>query len=66
MQDTRLLVDTVETGRRLGCGRTKVYELIADGDLESVKIGRRRKVPVDSINDYVSRLRAAQNGASAA
>jgi hypothetical protein len=48
-----------DTGHVLGgLGRTKVFELIATGQLRSVKIGRRRFVVADSIADYVRRLEA--------
>ena len=38
-----------ETARALGVGRTKIYELINAGRLETVKIGRRTLVRTDSI-----------------
>jgi excisionase family DNA binding protein len=38
-----------ETARALGIGRTKVYELINVGLLETVKIGRRTLVRTASI-----------------
>jgi excisionase family DNA binding protein len=38
-----------ETARALGIGRTKVYELINAGQLETVKIGRRTLVRTASI-----------------
>jgi excisionase family DNA binding protein len=57
MQETPLLVDVIEAAQRLGCGRTTVYELISSGELETVTIGRLRRVPVDALTDYVNRLR---------
>lgn len=57
MQETSLLVTTTEAAQRLGCGRTTVYELISAGELETVTIGRLRRVPVDAITEYVNRLR---------
>lgn len=41
-----------------GIGRTKYFELLASGELESVRIGRRRFVPADALGAYVDRLRA--------
>jgi excisionase family DNA binding protein len=38
-----------ETARALGVGRTKIYELINAGQLETVKIGRRTLVRIASI-----------------
>lgn len=60
MPDAPLLADTLEAARRLDCGRTTVYKLISSGQLESVKVGRLRKVPVAAIEEYVKRLRAAE------
>jgi hypothetical protein len=34
-----LLVPVLTAGRMLGIGRTKVYELVGDGELELVHIG---------------------------
>jgi excisionase family DNA binding protein len=45
----------------LGVGRTTVYELLASGELESIRIGRARRIPADALRAYVERLRAAQS-----
>ena len=42
-----------ETARSLGLGRTKVYELINDGKLTTIKIGRRTLVKADSIRALI-------------
>ena len=38
-----------EAAHALSLGRTKIYELIDAGRLETIKIGRRRLIKVDSI-----------------
>lgn len=38
--------------------RSRVFELMAAGTLESVKIGRSRRIPHQALVDYVERLRA--------
>jgi excisionase family DNA binding protein len=43
---------------RLGCGRAFVYERISSGELETVKLGRLRRVPVAALHALVERLRA--------
>lgn len=43
-----LLESIPKTAQRLDIGRTKTYELIKTGRLESVKIGKRRLVVVAS------------------
>jgi excisionase family DNA binding protein len=42
-----------DAARSLGIGRTKIYELIADGTLATIKIGRRTLVKTDSIRALV-------------
>lgn len=44
----------------LGLGTTKIYELIGNGTLETITIGRRRLVKVSSIQQLVA---AAQTNA---
>jgi excisionase family DNA binding protein len=40
-----------------GIGRTKVYELMRLGLIESVKIHGCRRIPTEAVHDYVERLR---------
>jgi excisionase family DNA binding protein len=46
-----------QTASALSICRTKVYELIRTGELESVQIGASRRIPVEALKDYVRRLR---------
>lgn len=57
VETTRLLYSVVEAAQGLGIGRSLMYELIAAGELGSVKIGRRTLVPHDELVRYVARLR---------
>lgn len=41
----------------IGIGRTKTYELIADGRLEVVRIDGAVRVPVAAIEEFVSECR---------
>jgi len=43
------LTSITEAAKALGIGRSKAYQLIADGQLETVTIGRRRLVRTDSV-----------------
>jgi excisionase family DNA binding protein len=52
-----LLLTVREVADRLGCGRTLVYELISSGELETIKLGRLRRVPVAALEALVERLR---------
>lgn len=56
--DERLLLSVVEAARRLGIGRTLMYELLAAGQIQSVHVGRLHKVPARALDAYVARLTA--------
>lgn len=45
---------------RLSLGRSKVYELMDEGILRSIKIGKRRLVPESAIAEYIDSLVADQ------
>jgi hypothetical protein len=40
-----------------GIGRTRVYELIATGDLDSIAVGKRRLIVLDSYRRFIERHR---------
>jgi excisionase family DNA binding protein len=40
----------------LGISRTALYELIEAGRLKTVKIGRRRLVPIEAIDELIAGL----------
>jgi excisionase family DNA binding protein len=68
LQDTEpavLLLTITEAAARLGFGRTFTYELVKTGAVETVTVGRSRRVPADALVEYVKRLRRDQNGAAA-
>jgi excisionase family DNA binding protein len=52
----KLLWSINETQERVNLGRTKIYELIAEGRLELVKVGRKSLVTDASINALVAAL----------
>jgi excisionase family DNA binding protein len=54
---TAIVFAVEEAARALGIGRTLMYRLISTGAVESVTIGRLRKVPVDALHAYVRQLR---------
>ncbi|MCZ7526150.1 MAG: excisionase family DNA-binding protein [Acidimicrobiia bacterium] len=55
-----ILLSVVDAARYIGIGRSLLYDLLADGTIESIAIGRRRLVPVDALDAYVERLRAEE------
>ena len=53
----KLLLTPEEAAEVLAIGRSAVYELMGSGRLESVRIGTSRRVPVQSLDAFVERLR---------
>ena len=41
--------------RMTGIGRSKIYELIAQGEIETIKIGAITLVPVAGLEDFLHR-----------
>ncbi len=54
----RIVLTVEEAAERLGVGRTLLYALVRSGDIESIAIGRLRRIPLDALDEFVSRLRA--------
>lgn len=54
----KLLLTVEEAAHVMGIGRTKMFELIAAGAVESVRIGASRRVPSAAIAEYVDHLRS--------
>ena len=52
----KLLLNPEEAAAVLGIGRSRVFELMRERELLSVRIGRSRRVPVAAIRSYVERL----------
>jgi len=55
--DTVLLLRVEEAAQRLGIARTLMYQLVRTGQVESVCVGRLRRIPVECLQDYVDELR---------
>ncbi|MRX42353.1 helix-turn-helix domain-containing protein [Agromyces kandeliae] len=58
MNDAPLLYSPESAARLLGVGRSTVYELLADGSLASLKIGRARRIRREDLVALVDRLAA--------
>jgi excisionase family DNA binding protein len=52
-----LLLTAEQAAKSLAICRTKVYELLRKGELESVQIGVSRRIPAVALTDYIQRLR---------
>ena len=46
-----------QAAQYLGIKRSLTYELLASGELESVRIASRRLIPVEVLDQYIARLR---------
>ena len=57
----KLLKPLKEVEPGIGVRRSKLYQLFADGTLETVTIGRRRSVPRFVLVESVARLREEQH-----
>lgn len=49
----RLLLRIPEVAKALGLGRTKIYELIAAGELPVIRVGRAVRVSVTAVQKWV-------------
>ena len=60
-----VLLTPIEAAAALGIGRSKLYELMQEGVLESVHIGACRRIPTEAVTALVSRLRNAETDSEA-
>ena len=56
----KLLLTIPEAVKALGVSRSVLYQLLDAGEVISIKIGRSRRVPVITLEDFVARRLAAQ------
>jgi excisionase family DNA binding protein len=54
-----LLLTPEQAPLRLAICRTRIYELMGNGQLESVRIGSSRRIPAAALVDFVQRLHSA-------
>lgn len=60
-QVPKLLLDVNEVAKLLGLGRSHVYGYLLRGELRSLKLGRRRKIPVDSLREFIQKLQGEES-----
>lgn len=56
-----ITIPVPEFCRISGIGHSRVYDLVNAGEIESVLIGRRRLIIVQSYRDYLDRLQSQGN-----
>ena len=57
----RILLTVEQAAEMIGIGRTTMFALIKSGDVQSVRVGRLRRVPLDQVHTYTNRLMTEQN-----
>jgi excisionase family DNA binding protein len=62
--DEKLLLRIEEAAKRLGIGRSLMYRLVLSGQVQSVPLGRLRRIPAEALREYVERLRVQAPGKS--
>ncbi|CCF84137.1 helix-turn-helix domain-containing protein [Nitrolancea hollandica] len=58
----KLFYRTDEAGPVLGIRRSKLWQLMDEGKIKSVKIGRSRLIPADELRRFADELMAEQLG----
>ena len=56
-----ILFTTEEVARLLGIGKCRVYDLIRQRELASVKVGASRRISARALHDYVARLELGES-----
>ena len=62
MPDKPLLLSIPGVCEEINLGRTKVYQLIGEGQIETVKVGDRTLVPYDALLAWLAKIREAADG----
>jgi excisionase family DNA binding protein len=58
----KLLMRPTEAANALGLGRSKIYELIANRAIPSVRIGRSVRVPIEELRQWISNQQRENRG----
>ena len=57
----RLLLRPEEGAEAIGVSRARMYELIAEGRIKSIKIGRSRRIPIAELSRWIENELAEQS-----
>jgi excisionase family DNA binding protein len=52
----KLLLTPSEAAKVLGIGRSKTYQLLQSGQLQSVHIGSCRRIPLQAVHNFLAEL----------
>jgi excisionase family DNA binding protein len=53
----QVLLTPEEAANALRISRSRLYELVRSGTIESVRIDRLRRIPTQALREYIDRLR---------
>jgi excisionase family DNA binding protein len=53
----RLLLSVEEAAARLGISRAYMWRLVSGGDVESMHVGRLRRIEPEALARYIARIR---------
>ena len=56
-----LLLTVNQAAQLLGIGRSTLYELLDAGQIQSVKVGASRRIPLKAVHEYIDRLLVEDN-----
>lgn len=56
----KLLVKVAEAADQLALSRSKVYELIAAGDIAVIKIGKSARIEMRELERFIARMRGEE------
>jgi excisionase family DNA binding protein len=63
MSISDLLLKPEAAAQALNVGRSKIYQLMEAGEIESVKIGRSRRISVKALEAFTEKLTQETRGA---
>lgn len=60
----KVLLTIEEAAAAMSIGRTYMYDLVMRRQILSIKVGRKRRIPVSALHEFVARqVQAMQRGA---
>lgn len=62
MDTTVVLLTPEQAAEALGIGRWKLYDLLRQGRLRSLRIGSCRRISTEALREFVAALEAEQTG----
>ena len=63
--DNRLLLSPASAAETMSISRSLLYELMQAGEISSIKVRRARRIPVESVKQYIAARQAQEGGALA-